>query len=285
MQKSIFLAGWEVLLNGDEQCENFIATQATYKETVEFINNGLELVFDNDRLVRAYDYAAGRKTERPLQTDEIGLPYTAVEARHILQLIDNNNGLHQLGGEIPADFQLPANNCVVPFQYLGFINNQDKHFNWLPFKIHLTFPIYLNVKNVFLDYSIPNAPVIINRQEVEQADTSYKDDLNQHSEIVFNDERYSFVQESLFYGASGAGNSGIPNWVQQPNIPICPKSGNRMKFLCQLTGGTATKRTNVTAKEEWFRQYYERLNFWGDGNLFVFFDPTSNVACYFIQNT
>jgi hypothetical protein len=58
-----------------------------------------------------------------------------------------------------------------------------------------------------------------------------------------------------------------------------------MKFLCQLNGGVTAKRTNVEPKNESYIQYYEELNFWGDGDLFVFFEPTSKVACYFIQNT
>lgn len=280
--KSVFLAGWEVHLNGDQQCENFIATQITNKATVETLYSGIELVFENDKLIRAYDYEEGSRKVRELKADEIGLEYKEFEENRILQLVEDENGIHQLGGEIPNDFQLPENNCVVPFQYLGFIDNRDKNFSWLPFKVHLICPIYLNIDNIFLDYSNPNNPKIINRDEVEKADTSYDDDLNQTSEIVFNEMKFSFVEEEEF---SGTGHSGLPNWIQYPDIPMCPKSGKRMKFLCQLNGGVTAKRTNVEPKDEWYRHYYEELNFWGDGDLFVFFEPSSKVACYFIQNT
>lgn len=280
--KSIFLAGWEVHLNGDQQCENFMATQISSKGIVETLYSGIELVFENDKLVKAFDYEEGNKKERELKVDEIGLEFKEFEENKILQLVEDDDGLHQLGGEIPNDFQLPENNCIVPFQYLGFIDNQDKNFTWLPFKLNLTCPIYLNIGNLFLDYSIPNKPTIINREEVENADTSYEDDLNQTSEIVFNEMKFSFVEDEEF---SGIGHSGLPNWIQYPDIPMCPKSGKRMKFLCQLNGGVTAKRTNVEPKDEWYRHYYEELNFWGDGDLFVFFEPTSKVACYFIQNT
>lgn len=280
--KSIFLAGWEVHLNGDQQCENFIATQITSKAIVETLNSGVELVFENDKLLKAFDYEEGNKKERELKVDEVGLEFKEFAENKILQLVEDEDGLHQLGGEIPNDFQLPENNCIVPFQYLGFIDNQDKNLTWLPFKLNLTCPIYLNIGNLFLDYSIPNKPTIINREEVENADTSYEVDLNQTSEIVFNEMRFSFVEDEEF---SGIGHSGLPNWIQYPDIPMCPKSGKRMKFLCQLNGGVTAKRTNVEPKDEWYRHYYEELNFWGDGDLFVFFEPTSKVACYFIQNT
>lgn len=282
MTKSIFLAGWEVYLNGDQQCENFIATQITNKATVERLYSGIELVFKNDKLIKAYDYKEGVRKDRELKDDEVGLTYKEFEENRILQSVEDKNGIHQLGGEIPNDFQLPENNCLVPFQYLGYIDNHDIKFNWLPYKIHLTCPIYLNIGNVFLDYSDPTQPVIINKEEVEDADTSYNDDLNQESEIVFNEMRFSFVEAEEF---SGTEHSGIPNWIQYPDIPMCPKSGKRMKFLCQLNGGITSKRTNVEPKDEWYRHYYEELNFWGDGDLFVFFEPTSKVACYFIQNT
>lgn len=282
MTKSIYLAGWEVRLNGDQNCENFIATQITNKATVEKIYSGTELVFENNQLVKAYDYEEGEKKDRKLAEDEVGLPYQAFEENRILQLIFDENGLHQLGGEVPDGFKFPENSCVVPFQYLGFISNQEKHFGWLPFTLHLTCPIYLDIENVFLDYSDPNHPTIINKEEVEEADTSYEEDLNQDSEIVFNEKKFSLVQKEEF---SENGHAGIPNWIQDPTIPSCPKSGKRMKFVCQLSGGVSAKRTNVEPHDEWYRNYYEELNFWGDGDLFVFFEPGSKVACYFIQNT
>lgn len=280
--KSIFLAGWEVHLNGDQQCDNFIATQKTTKSTAMALYSSIELVFENDKLIKAYDCDEGEKNSRELMADEIGLEYKEFEENSIMQLIEDQNGLHQLGGEIPVDFQLPENNCIVPFQYLGFIDNKDKNFNWLPFKFNLTCPIYLNIGNVFLDYSNPNNPTILNKEDVERADTSFDEDLNRNSRIVFNELKFSFVLAKEF---SEKGHSGIPNWIQYPTIPMCPKSGKRMKFLCQLNGGVTAKRTNVEPKDESYRHYYEELNFWGDGDLFVFFEPTSRVACYFIQNT
>ena len=282
MTTSIYLAGWEVRLNGDQNCENFIATQITNKATVEKIYSGTELVFENNKLIKAYDYEEGERKERKLAEDELGLPYQEFEENRILQLDFDENGLHQLGGEVPDGFKLPENSCVVPFQYLGFLDNQDEYFGWLPFRLHLTCPIYLDIENVFLDYSDPNHPFIINKEEVEEADTSYEEDLNQNTEIVFNEKKFSFIPEEEFFEG---GHAGIPCWIQAPTIPICPKSGKRMKFLCQLSGGVSAKRTNVEPQDEWYRHYYEEMNFWGVGNLYVFFEPSSKVACYFIQNT
>ncbi len=280
--KVIYLLGWEVLLNGDEDCNDFIFTQITNKQTFEFAPIGLELIFKNRKLTMVNEYNDGIRSERELKKEEVGFQYSEYKTNKILNLKETTKGLHQLGGEIPDDFYLPENKCVVPFQYLGYINNNDDNFKWLPYKIHLTCPIYLNINNVFLDYSNPLKPTIINREEVENADTSYDDDLDSNSEIVFNEMKFSFVEDVEF---SFTAHSGIPNWIQAPNIPKCPKSGKTMKFLCQLNGGVTAKRTNVEPKDDWYRNFYEELNFWGDGDSFVFFEPTSKVACYFIQNT
>ena len=40
-----------------------------------------------------------------------------------LQFIQDDNGLHQLGGDIPSNFVIPDNEFLGGFQYLGYINN------------------------------------------------------------------------------------------------------------------------------------------------------------------
>jgi hypothetical protein len=282
MTKHLYISGWEAHFNGDRECMDLIATQITDQKTAESTGNAIELVFENDKLVQAWDYEDGARKERPLRPDELGLPWPDLAPRSFLQLEENPNGRHQLGGEIPEDFRLPDNNCVVPFQYLGYINNTAPDFGWLPFPVHLTAPIYLNFYELFLDYTDPLHPKIINREDMEDTDTSYEEDLNQDSEIVFEALKFDFVRAHDF---TVMGNAGIPHWIQGPRIPVCPKSGKTMRFLCQFFGGVPALRTNVEAHNEFFRQYYEELNFWGDGDLFVFFEPESKTACYFIQNT
>ena len=65
-------------------------------------------------------------------------------------------------------------------------------------------------------------PILINRFDVEKADTSYGNDLNHNSEIVFNAKKISFIEMKEF---SDTGHAGIPKWIQYPDIPICPISG------------------------------------------------------------
>lgn len=283
-RESIFLAGWEVNLNGDEQCQKFIQTQITTEQIANEMGSGIELVFENDRLIEAYDIGEGDRNTHKLDTEEIGLQKPNFQPKNVYQFFDNHNGPHQIGGEIPNDFKLPENKCVVPFQYLGFISNEDPAFNWLPFKLHLTCPIFLNFDNLFLDYTDPSHPVILNKEEIESADTAFSEDLNEESEFIYASTPLEAAAGSGNFMAKG--DAGIPRWIQYPTIPSCPKSGKCMQFVCQLNGSeTKTKRTNVKSQTEFFDHYFNELNFWGDGDLFVFFEPDSKVACYFIQNT
>ncbi len=282
MRKHIFLAGWEVQLNGDQDCDNFIATQITTQEVVQHIYYGLELVFENDRLVQAFDYEQGDKEERELGEDEIGLPYPDYEPNRLADLRHSPDGLHQIGGEIPDGFTLPEGNWPVPFQYLGYISNRDENFSWLPCTIHLACPIYLEVGYVFLDYSNELAPTVINREDVEQAGNPYNG-LGSDLDIVFEAETCELVE--VDEPGSGPGHTGIPFWIHYPDIPMCPRSGKRMKFLCQLGGGAKVARSNAMPDSRGHRPHPDQLTFWGDGELFVFFEPTARTACYFIRCT
>ena len=86
------------------------------------------------------------------------------------------------------------------------------------------------------------------------------------------------------------GFSGMPNWIQGSWMPKCPKTNKPMRFLCQLTSSdkVRTEYTNIEmskAGDDFKQSYFKNMNFWGDGDLFVFFEPESKMACYFIQHT
>lgn len=289
--KEHFLAGWYVSLDNNQELESFLLTQGIDKTTAKNLDNYIHLVYDDKGLLSdAKIYSEGKvETNEHLNENlhlekAIGvLKYQDLPTHKMYDFVQNDKGVHQIGGEFPADFIIPKNKFVVPFQYLGYINNTDKTFDWLPFKLHMICPIFLNLEFLFLDYSDPLSPTIINQEQVEKADTAYEDDLNTETEIIFNELRFN-TKDIGNYGF-GIGLTGIPKWIQHHDIPRCPKTNKTMKFVCQLQGGVTAKRTNVTPKDEYYRQYYEELNFWGDGDLFLFFEPTSRVACYFIQNT
>jgi hypothetical protein len=202
-------------------------------------------------------------------------------------LVRDENGMCQIGGHTPSALVIPDNKCPGSFQYLGLISHKDPAFEWLSYDINLICPIYMNIEQVWVDYSEPLAPSIVNIDEVNSLTTEY-DDIENGSRIVFEDIQCSSVLLKQA-GDDYLALAGKPDWVQSSNIPACPKTKKKMRFLCQLVfqdeGKIKTKYTNVASKDDWYQQYFQEMNFWGDGDLYIFFSPESNLACYFIQNT
>ena len=94
------------------------------------------------------------------------------------------NGQHQIGGNQPTNFKMPESKFMTEFQYLGYVDNSDEILNWLPFKLHLICPIYLDIEKVILDYSNPLSPTLISPVDSETV-TSPHDNLNRDSIIVY----------------------------------------------------------------------------------------------------
>lgn len=201
--------------------------------------------------------------------------------------IPANDGINYLGGDIPQEFTIPENNCPGSFQYLGFLNKNDPAFDWLPSDIHLICPVYMNMEEVWLDYSDPLKPAIVNLDEINDLDTEY-DDLKSDSVIIY--EKVNFDSHPNTPSLRGSiGLAGVPSWIQHDEIPVSPRTNKPMRFLCQLEytfePEIKVRYTNVEPEDEWFKSYFSTMNFWGDGDLYVFFEPETNIACYFIQKT
>jgi hypothetical protein len=201
------------------------------------------------------------------------------------ELIRDENGKHQIGGEVPDDFIIPTNEFIAGFQYLGFIDNSDPLFSWLPFKVNLIHPIYTDECSVFLDYTNPNSPTIIEPLDTG-ASTSAFDEIDKNSKIIFEVTKVSAGAKDDIDEFESIGICGQPEWLQDDGTPTCPKSGRKMKFLCQLGSFSEIKSiySNVVPTKG-MAQYFEKLNFWCDGNLYIFIEPTGKTMCYTMQNT
>lgn len=286
-EKRLYLSGWEVKFDGSEDCMNFIKTQAVSKEDAMTQYSALELIFQNGKLAKIIEYEEGEEMgEREVEPGEDKFKYVEVAPNKLYQLEVGEGGYSYLGGEIPMGITTPKFDFVAPIQYLGMLSPDDKAFEWLPYDLHLMCPIYLNIDNFYMDYSNPNMPNAFDIDALEQRDNSYEKDLKFDSEIVF--EKTPIRLTKVNVESANVGSTGAPNWIQYPDIPKCPKSGKLMKFVCQLTSeyhDIPVIRTNVKAHSESFQHYFDHLNFWIDGDLFIFFEPESKVACYLIQNT
>lgn len=282
--KHLYLAGWELEINGDEQCYKFIQTQAIDAETAKRIDVGLELVFTNNRLSAVFELEDGEKSARPLSPEEEQFEYVAATPHQMYEMVEVAESESYLGGETPADFHLPKFDFTAPFQYLGKLSKSDQAFNWLPFDLHLTAPVYLDFNPLFIDYSDPMRPQVMDVPQLQKTGSAFED-LQPDTEVVF--KKVPFKTQPPVPLMRYLGHTGVPNWIQYPEIPTCPKSNKTMRFVCQLgsDGDVTTTRTNIELRNLSQQRYFDHLNFWSDGELFVFFEPESSVACFFIQNT
>lgn len=282
MTKRIFIAGCDIG-SKTPKGENIIPTQSITEEVVKVISYGMELEYEDDALVRAYTYQEDN-IRVPVVLDEyhIGRLYKECEPHTLLSYVEDPKGFHQLGGELPEGFKMPEHNCVVPFQYLGFISNEDPTFSWLPFPLHLIFPLYLNCGPLYLDYSNPSSPVLLNREGPEKSDTSFEMEMNKDSELVYEEKRFGFIKEYIKYSN---GYTGVPIWVQGADIPVSPVTGKALRFVGQVSDRVKTKRSNVVPRNEHYKTYFDKMEFWGSGVLYVFYEPETNIASLLIQGT
>lgn len=205
------------------------------------------------------------------------------------EFVQDEKGMHQIGGDLPPNFIVPDNDFLGGFQYLGLINKEDSQFEWLPFSLHLICPIFTDFDYIFLDYVNPNEPKLIypiNSAEIKCA----FDELTKESRVVYNKINFSLAP---FNGINDDNEfavvaiTGQPHWNKYSDIPVCPKSKKKMKFVCQLFSNASitSKEKNFKSDDPYYENLFTNLNFWCDGDLKVFFEPKSKIACYFIQNT
>ncbi|MFT3827974.1 MAG: hypothetical protein QM731_28915 [Chitinophagaceae bacterium] len=206
-----------------------------------------------------------------------------------LEFVEDNNGLHQLGGEIPQNFKIPENDFWAGMQYLGFINNKDEHFSWLPFTLHLLCPVFTDFDYLYLDYKNPESPIILYPSDTATITTAY-DELNRESFVVYETLKVSLKP---FAGINEdnedrvIGISGKPYWEQHEYWPQCPETKKKMRFVAQLMSNDHVKSShrNFGGHNDFYEEIFSAMNFWIDGDLKIFFEPSSKIACYFIQNT
>jgi len=194
--------------------------------------------------------------------------------------IENTEGLHRLGGEIPHELTIPENTCPNSLQYVGKISCSDSVFEWLPFDLHLICPIYLGFDKLWLDMKDPLKPKIINKEELAKA---YTDNiLKPNTSVVFEKKHFSLKKEKG--SGYGMGFSGVPRWTKNELPPICPESNQMLRFVCQLNSNAGVKTRSFELNDQLeepdlYLGYFKEMAFAVDQQLYVFFQPETKIAC------
>lgn len=209
-----------------------------------------------------------------------------------IEFIQNEGGLHQFGGQVPEGFMIPENEFLGGFQYLGKLSRKDKYLDWLPFDLNLICPIFTDFDLVYLDYSNPLKPQLLYPENTHEITSAY-DELKTSSEIIYKQQRFSLrdfggINEDNEFETFGVSGKPQPNFDDEPiTVPRCPKTNQKMRFVAQLFSNDHIKfeSKNFSSSDEYYEKLFQTLNYWCDGSLMIFIQPSSKVVYYSISNT
>ena len=132
------------------------------------------------------------------------------------------------------------------------------------------------------------APTVINDNEISDLEGG---DPDEEENIIL--DICQFKTEPWPKKARHGGHTGLPRWIQGPEIPVCPETSKKMALLCQLGDGdlSSSERKKSVLGSKLGRYEESRLVAFDDGwipvdgDLYVFFSRKSRLACYLYQGT
>jgi hypothetical protein len=278
-------------LNESEEMHLILAQSKIDRKTAESLEGAMKVVYKNG-VAKEITWIEEGEYDEPDEVRFQTQPIKFVDYPENIYktIIIDPSGKQVVGGEIPYDFEMPKSKCKAPLIYLGSINCQiEESLRWTELIFfHLICPIHTDMEIIYIDYTNPNRPEIINHAEVNNLSKPF-DDLNSEDKIIFKPTNCSFKKMKLdhIYESDIIGNIGSPSWVQNELIPRCPKTSKPMKFLISLqsNGFIEVLSSTVITNDENTNNNINSFNFGGDGVLFVFYSSESKTAAYFMQNT
>ncbi|UJF33878.1 hypothetical protein [Paenibacillus hexagrammi] len=281
---SRYLAGWEVDFRSTDETVRFLKTQGVNKKDFDFfrkVQGALELKVHDTLIKKLYehhDYGDG--IEKTLLDENIPLPLQDWPEHEVFFLQKSNEGNHRLGGKKPSSLKLPVSpQSKLPFQYLGTIDGTDESFSWLNVReLHLVYPLYECNFGIYLDYSDPVQPKIL--EPITLTDDWKFDDLELRAHVEFMETRYQCtkkvrITDFLDEDSDDILLCGVPLWIQQPEIPVCPVTGECMNFVCTLHSDFELKVSDQVLGEKMGSD--ASLSFGDHGHLYIFYHPGSKV--------
>lgn len=284
-----YLAGWEVNFEDTEEAKRFLQTHAVDRKGFEFfkaVNFALELKVTNEGKIACFEYQPGGNVEK--KADDIRLPDIEWEEHRVFFLKKSLEGRHVVGGEKPPSLELPRHpNLKTCFQYIGCIDGTDPYFQWVKIsKLHILFPVYECSFGIYLDWNEPNRPIVLNPETFDPA--WWGGSVEGYENVVFELTRYSSTPEvdmKPFENATTPDDilvCGVPIWIQYPEIPVCPKSNETMKYVCAINSDCEIRiKEGCQTKNLPFSDEY--LCFGDYGKLYVFYHPDSKIMHVHMQ--
>jgi hypothetical protein len=285
-QRVVYLNGIEAHPWDTTFLSNFIIDQATTRNVAMNQYMCMKLIFEDAKLKEMYLLEQNTLDKLiPLEEQFVNLPKPELTLKTPKLITFNVEGKHTMGGAYPTDFAEPEHNAISPLQYLGCIRKSDENFAWLPFDLHICFPIYLHSGSLFFDYTNPSKPTVINIEALNNEHSNYEPHIHRNSVIEFEQAKFDFVESLSFYkDGNSFGHSGLANYSQINQLPKSPKTGQLMPFVCQLIGGVKMSKCDVKVTDEYYLKDLQTLNFWSDASLMVYCEPTTKTVCCLISH-
>ncbi len=282
---SMYLVGYSLGMSGISYQE-YIENQSISKELMKNIQYGTEIIVENDTVVEVFDYNYGRRYDKVAHKPFIiNSSKIDLEKNSLFTIKKTEKAESYLGGKKPEQVILPYLSDEIYFQYFGKLNKDEFPSKLLNFDLHLIAPIYDSFDKIYLDYTNEISPKVLNSNSLYISRTF--DETNSKSEIIYEKSPIKYEKGgSIRYSL---GNTGVPSWIQNAEYPICPKNGDKMKFLIAFDLCESKEEINLEytsfKRDEDSERYFKNLDFWGCGSIYIFINPKTKVVCYFLQNT
>lgn len=282
-----YFGGWEFKPTNKENLRNFIINHAVDKEGFEFFKNSqsaVEMQIQGNKILKIYECSMNNKSQetKELKAENIDLPVDRWEDHHIFTLEKSTRGNHTIGGEKPKELVMPnVKHMKSCFQYIGKIDGSDKNFKWIGEKeIHIIYPLFEYVEGLFLDYTNPNEPNVLN-PEVFKGELYVDKDLGKLDNVHLTKTFFVTNSSPKPQGDNESYLCGVPIWLQEPIYPKCPKTGELMKFLCTIS---SDKEIPLLGNKKVVEEFCNLI--FGDyGYLYVFYHSDSKIMYLEWQST
>lgn len=269
----------------------------------------VELTFDDGRLAEAR--LAGDLTHVHRDTIEefADLPHrsslTPLAGAPVVPLMleDDPDGTSRIGGPPPDRLVMPNADFTSGYHFIG---EMDLAHIGGAGVVPLIYPLFLDYHPpVFLDVSDLLRPKVFPVSEgrivnlakpdrpfttdaipygPRQEDGDVTEIFRDGGSVIFQEFRGTFRPADLSI-PGGQITAGIPDWIQNPELPLCPKTGAPMRFLAQIGGGRPAVARDIDVGG-WDLDYrFEEMTFWTDGVLFAFANPEAGTLCLHPQAT
>lgn len=278
--KSKLLAGWEIDFENSDELKKILLTHGVDRNGFNYFSSlqtATELIIRNNRIIKVIQHSEGSQSSEKL---DIKLPIEDWPDRAIFFLTKDTAGKHRIGGNCPSDFILPKHEKLnTPFIYIATIDTTDKHFDWINLpRLDITYPLYECNYGIFLDYSDPLKPEILNPETFDSS--WFVSSIKGTDKVKFKEQRFKTV-DTLNSLDDEHLLCGVPLWYQAPDIPICPKTGEVMQFICTINSDSTIDIEEKNGIEN--LPFGDYLIFADYGSLYVFYQPNSKVLYLNIQ--